>query len=132
MLMERYRSSEDPYMMAAEFVGKPWHTIPIDRLFFHRESLGMLSAAAFQALLPAYLIASLASDSVDDKYGADIRGYTLSTLKAWPHHNEEHRGLVVERLSLLTAEQRAAVASVLRLLESEWQMKDAADVLADW
>jgi len=132
MLLEGYKQSEDPYMMAAEFVGKPWQRIPLQRLVFHRESLGMLSAKAFRAYLPAYLQACLASDDPFHKYGADIRGYVLYSLKAWPHNNEYHRSTVPERLSLLDAEQRAAVAAVLRYLETHWHMNDAAAVLADW
>ena len=40
MLLDGYRDSEDAYMM----------DLPIERLFFHRESLGALGAAANRRL----------------------------------------------------------------------------------
>lgn len=132
MRMPRY-TGEDSYEMAAAFVGKPWSTIPLKELFLHREMLGTLSAAAYRAYLPAYLEACLATEDPFDKYGADLRGYLLSTLKHWPHQRGEHRAAEVrERLSLLDASQRAAVASVLRYLETRWQMGEATEVLRDW
>jgi len=58
--------------------------IPIEVLFYHRESLATLSALAVRAYLPAYLLASVASDDPLDTHGADIRGYLLSALGSWP------------------------------------------------
>jgi hypothetical protein len=40
--------------------------------------------AAYRAYLPAYLEACLATEEPYDEYGADLRGYLLSTLKHWP------------------------------------------------
>jgi hypothetical protein len=132
MRMPRY-TGDDSYEMAAALVGKHWSTIPIKELFYHREMLGTLSAAAYRAYLPAYLEACLASEDPYDKYGADLRGYLLSTLKHWPHQRGEHRAAEVrERLSLLDASQRAAVASLLRYLETRWQSEEATEVLREW
>ena len=56
----------------------------------------------------------------------------LSTLKHWPHQRGEHRAAEVrERLSLLDASQRAAVASVLRYLETTWQSEEATELLRE-
>ncbi len=132
MRLPRY-TGDDSYEMAAAFVGKPWSELAVKDLFYHRESLGTLSAPAYRACLPAYLEACLATDDPLDKYGADLRGYLLATLKHWPHQQGEHRAAdTAERLSLLDAEQRAAVAAVLRYLESRWQMADATELLRDW
>jgi dsDNA-binding SOS-regulon protein len=95
--------------------------------------LGTLSAVAYRAYLPAYLEACLADEDPYDKYGADLRGYLLATLKQRPYQSGEHREAEArERLSLLDAEQRAAVASILRYLETRWWMKEAGEVLRDW
>ncbi|MFO0575405.1 MAG: DUF6714 family protein [Polyangia bacterium] len=132
MRLPRY-TGEDSYEMASALVGKHWSTIPIKELFYHREMLGTLSAAAYRAYLPAYLEACLATEDPYDKYGADLRGYLLSTLKHWPHQRGEHRAAEVrERLSLLDGPQRAAVASVLRYLETRWQMAEATEILREW
>lgn len=132
MRMSRY-TGEDSYEMAAALVGKHWSTIPIEALFSHREMLGTLSAAAYRAYLPAYLVACLAAEDPYDKHGADLRGYLLSTLKHWPHQRGEHRAAELrERLSLLDASQRAVVASLLRYLETRWQMEEATEVLREW
>lgn len=132
MRLPRY-IGDDSYEMAADFVGKHWSTIPIQKLFYHREMLGTLSAAAYRAYLPAYLEACLATEDPFDKYGADLRGYLLYTLKHWPHQRSEHRAAETrERLSLLDAPQRAAVASLLRYLETRWRSEDAIEVLHDW
>jgi hypothetical protein len=132
MRLPRY-TGDDSYEMAAAFVGKPWSDIPLKDLFSHREMLGTMSAAAYRAYLPAYLTACLATEDPYDKYGADLRGYLVSTLKHWPHQRGEHRAAEVrERLSLLDAAQRAAVASVLRHLVTRWGMEDAGEILRDW
>ena len=131
MRLPRY-TGDDSYEMAAAFVGKHWTKLPIQVLFFHRESLWTLSAAASRAYLPAYLDACLASDDPLDKYGADLRHYLLASLKRWPHQGEHRDAETSERLSLLNAEQRATVADVLRYLETVWHMEDAAEVLRDW
>jgi len=132
MRLPRYKG-DDSYEMAAAFVGKRWSELTLQELFYHRESLGTLSAKAYQAYLPAYLEACLATEDPFDKYGADLRGYLVATLKHWPHQQGEHRAAdTKERLSLLDADQRAAVADVLRYLESRWQLQEAGEILRDW
>lgn len=132
MRLPRY-TGDDSYEMAKAFVGRSWRDIPLRELFYHRESLATLNATAYRAYLPAYLEASLATDDPFDKYGADIRSYLLSTLKHWPHQKGAHRAAETqERLSLLDAEQRAAVAGVLRYLESKWESTEASEILLDW
>jgi hypothetical protein len=132
MLLPRYRNGEDAYEMAAAFAGRPWAEIPIRELFYHREMLATLSAVAYRAYLPAYLIASMASEDWFDKYNADIHFYLVMGLKVWPHQIEEYASDTPERLSLLDPAQRAAVASILRYLETRWRMKEAGEVLREW
>lgn len=132
MLLPRY-TGDDAYEMAKAFAGRTWRDIPLQELFYHRESLATLNATAYRAYLPAYLEACLATDDPFDKYGADLRSYLLSTLKHWPHQKGEHRAAETqERLSLLDADQRAAVADVLRYLESKWDSPEASEILRDW
>jgi hypothetical protein len=130
MRLPRY-TGDDSYEMAIAFLGKRWTEIPIETLFVHRESLGTLAPNAFRAYLPAYLDAALASDDPLDKYGPDIRHYLLATLKGWSHQTAERATETRERLSALTADQRAAVAEVLRYLAAK-HSEDAAEVLRDW
>lgn len=129
MRIPRY-TGDDSYEMAAAFLGKRWDELPLDVLFFHRESLMTLSAAAYRAYLPAYLDACLGSDDPFDKHGPDIRHYLLATLDHGSHQTDEHRALeTVERLSLLDAEQREALADVLSYLVTKWHMEEAAELL---
>ena len=126
-------TGDDSYAMAAAFLGKRWTDIPIETLFFHRESLGTLAPSAYRAYLPAYLDASLASDDPLDRYGADLRQYLLLTLEHWPHQAGEAPAIQTrERLAVLDPQQRAAVAEVLGYLASHWHSEDAAEVLRDW
>jgi hypothetical protein len=47
--------------------------------------------------------------------------------------NAEHRAAETqERLSLLDADQRAAVADVLRYLEAKWDSLEASEILRGW
>lgn len=132
MRLPRY-TGDDSYEMAAAFVGRHWSELSVRELFYHREMLGTLSAVAYRAYLPAYLAACFAAEDPYDTYGADIRFYLLSTLKHWPYQSGEHREVECrERLSLLDANQRAAVKSVLGYLETRWSMADAGEVLRDW
>ena len=88
--------------MAAALVGRKWDAVPIEVLFYHRESLATLSPQAFHAYLPAYLLACLASDDPFDKHGADIRGYLLFALGSWPHQSDPDRPAETrDRLSIL-------------------------------
>ena len=132
MRLAKY-TGDDSYEMAAALVGKKWDAVPIEVLFYHRESLATLSPLAFHAYLPAYLVACLASDDPLNKHGADIRGYLLSALGSWPHQSDPDRPAETrERLSLLDSKQRDVVANVLRYLESRWNMKDAGELLRSW
>lgn len=131
MRLPRY-TGDDSYEMAAAFAGKRWSELPIAELFAHRESLATLGAKAYRAYLPAYLLAAIASDDPFDKHGADLRRYLVSTLAHWPHQDEHRAAETRERLSLLDAEQRAAVAEVLRYLETKWQLADAGEILRGW
>ncbi len=132
MRLPKY-TGDDSYEMAAALVRRKWDPIPIEVLFYHRESLATLSPLTFHAYLPAYLVACLASDDPLDKHGADIRGYLLFALGNWPHQSEPDRPAETrERLSLLDPKQRDVVANVLRYLESRWNMKDAGELLRNW
>jgi hypothetical protein len=132
MCLPRY-TGDDAYEMAKAFAGRSWRDIPLQQLFYHRESLATLNAIAYRAYLPAYLEACLATNDPFDMYGSDLRSYLLSTLKHWPHQKSEHRAAETqERLSLLDADQRAAVAGVLRYLESKWDSFEAGEILREW
>lgn len=132
MRLARY-TGDDSYEMAAALLGKGWVELPIKTLFYHRESLATLSATAFRAYLPAYLLACLESDDPLDTYGADLRAYLLGALGTWPHQSDPERaGETSERLSLLDAKQHEAVTSVLRYLENRWQMANAGVLLRSW
>jgi hypothetical protein len=124
-------TGDDSYELASALLGKRWTDVPIEVLFRHRESLGTLSAAAYRAYLPAYLLAAIASDDPLDRYGPDLRHYLLSTLVQSSH--DDHRAAEIrERLSLLDADQRVAVAHVLRYLEARWNSFEAGEVLRTW
>jgi hypothetical protein len=81
MRLARY-TGDDSYEMAAAFVGKRWRELAVNELFYHRESLGTLSAAAYRAYLTAYLEACLATDDPLDKHGADLTG-AAEVLRDW-------------------------------------------------
>jgi hypothetical protein len=125
MLQQVYRDSEDAYEMMTAFRGKHWTELPISVLSHHREIIIALTGVGYRAYLPAYLTACLAND---ETYGADVRGYTLYGLRPLST-SEVHVATGRERLSLLDAKQRAAVAAVLGYLEETWRMKEAGDVL---
>ncbi|HLL20911.1 MAG TPA: DUF6714 family protein [Kofleriaceae bacterium] len=131
MRLGRY-TGDDSYEMAEALLGKRWEDVPIQVLFYHRESLTSLSAAAYRAYLPAYLHACLASDDPFDKYGADLQHYLLATLKHWPHQTDERASDTRERLSLLDEKQREVVADVLHYLATHWHSETAAELLREW
>ena len=131
MLQERCRVSEDAAAMAAAFVGRQWTTLAARELFVHREMLHTLAPAAYRACLPAYLDAAIAHDDATRSYGPDLREYVLATLD----HRSRKRAVASamdQRLGVLDARQRAAVARVLRYLVEQWESHDAAAVLAGW
>jgi hypothetical protein len=128
LLSSAYASTDDAYEMMEAFRDQHWTEIPIADLFRHREMLIALSGIGFRAYLPAYLTACL-TDS--ERYGADLRGYMLFGLRPLSE-SELHVTTSRERLSLLDKAQRAAVASVLRYLESRWKMKEAGEILHAW
>ena len=117
MRLPRY-TGDDSYEMAAALAGKHWRDVPIEQLFFHRESLATLNAVAYRAYVPAYLIAALASEHPLDRHGPDLRHYLVGTLLP----SDERR----DRLALLDAAQRAVIVDVLRYLADHWRMADAA------
>jgi len=132
MRFPRY-TGDDSYEMAVALLGKRWTDIPIETLFFHRESLGTLAPVAYRAYLPAYLDAAIASDDPLDKYSADICHYLLATMKHWSHQTDPLRGDETRaRLQALDEAQRAAVIDVLRYLSARWHMEDASEVLREW
>jgi hypothetical protein len=132
MLAEPFHRNEDAYEMAAAFVGRPWSEIPIIELFRHRESLFALSPAAYRAYLPAYLEASLASQAPLDRYGADIRGYLLYSLGTDASSSPTRVATTRARIAALDPAQRAVVGTVLHVLDEQWHMRDAAELLRGW
>ncbi|MEO8706244.1 MAG: hypothetical protein ABI867_39810 [Kofleriaceae bacterium] len=115
MLMAPFAISEDAGMLAVAIRGKPWREITEAELFFHRESLSMLSAAAYRACLPACLLACL--DANDD-----LRQYVLFGLN--PCH-EEGRGRMRERLSLLAPAELVTLRDVVAYLAVRYGDTDA-------
>lgn len=132
MLMGPYQGNDDAYMLAAEFVAKPWQEVPLGRLVFHGDFLGCLSAAGYRAALPAYLMGCVTEGPDADSCRGEIVGSLWPTLKAWPHQSEARRALAPERLSGLDRAQRAAVGSVLRYLVAVWGHSEAAEILEEW
>jgi hypothetical protein len=126
-------TGDDSYEMAAAFVGKRWMELPLETLFYHRESLGTLAPEAYRAYLPAYLDAVLAADDASDRHGADLRFYLLATLKHWSHQRDDERGVETRaRLGALDPAQRTAVGAVLRYLHSHWRSDDVSELIREW
>lgn len=128
LVQPAYASSEDAYEMRTAFAGKRWTELPIRELFRHREMVVALSGAGYRAYVAAYLKAALTDD---ETYGADLRHYLLYGLRPLSD-DPVHVQTAEERLSLLGAPQRAAIAAVLRHLAEVWRMKDAEEILRDW
>ena len=111
-------TGDDSYELAEAFVGKKWSELTPETLFYHRESLAALNAHAYRAYVAAYLLAAIASQDPLDRIGPDLRHYLVASLEPGPD--------AVERVSQLSAEQRAVVIEVLRALELQWHMPEAA------
>lgn len=111
-------TGDDSYEMAEAFVGKKWSELAPEALFYHRESLAALNAHAYRAYLAAYLLAAIASPDPLDRIGPDLRHYLVASLEPGPDTSD--------RVSQLSAEQRAAVIEVLRALATLWHMPEAA------
>jgi hypothetical protein len=68
---------------------KKWDELPIEVLFFHRESRDA-ERSRVPCVSPRLSIACLTDDPMDT-HGANVRGYLLSTLGSWPHHSDPER-----------------------------------------
>jgi hypothetical protein len=77
----------------------------------------MRSAGAYRANVAAYLLAAIASQDPFDRYGPDLRHYLVGSLEPGPE--------VTERVSQLSAEQRAVVGDGLRTLGTVWHLPEA-------
>lgn len=122
-------SSDDAYEMAAAFHGKRWDAVAIHDLFIHREMLFTLSPAAFVAYLPAYLVASLASDDPNDKYGADVASYMIAALGGTRDKSETRASTSAARLGALTKAQREAAIEVVKYQQERWDAHNAQRAL---
>lgn len=125
MLAAPYSSNDDAYEMAAAFHDKAWASVEIVELFRHREMLFALSPTAFAAYLPAYLVATLATEDPLDKYGADLRWYLMESLAAVEGSSEARKDTTAARLAALTQPQRAVAIEVVKYLEQRWNMPNA-------
>jgi hypothetical protein len=132
MLLAPYRSSIDATEMAAEFLGRSWKEIPVKELFRHREMLPTMSAAAYRAYLPGYLVACVNEDPAASKYIGDLWEYTVLSLKAWPGQEPTSASRVTERLSLMNSEQREAIRLVLRFIAERSQRAEVQSLLNEW
>jgi hypothetical protein len=111
-------TGDDSYEMAEAFVGKKWSELAPDALFYHRESLAALNAHAYRAYVAAHLLAAIASPDPFDRIGPDLRHYLVAALEPGPDASD--------RVSRLSAEQYVVVIEVLRALEAQWHMPEAA------
>src|SRR5664279_777644 len=106
MRLPKY-TGDDSYEMAAALVGRKWDVVPIEVLFYHRESLRDAEPTSVPRLSSGVSRSVLASDDPLDKHGADIRGYLLLALGSWPHQSDPDRPAETrERLSLFDSKRR--------------------------
>ncbi len=105
-----YRQSDEKF---------DWRRIPMEKLEACHSSLSFFDAKGMRFHLPAYII-------------ADLRGSKEDAVFMLTHLDEYNR----ERLSLLSLEQRAAIASYLRLLladqDDEYGGSDIRTALQDY
>jgi len=133
MLLPPYQNSIDATEMAAQFVGRVWHEIPSIELFRHREMLSTMSAAAYRALLPAYLLACVDETPASQRNVGDMWEYTYASLKAWQDDGDaDGAALAAQRLELLDERQRDAVRSVLRYIAARTARRDVQTLLDEW
>lgn len=128
ILQPAYATSEDAYDLQQILANRAWTEITRRDLFRHREMLIALTGRAFQAYVPAYLVAALADD---DEYGADLRQYLMHSL-APLSDSDIHLQTATERLSRIDPAQRTAIAETLQFLVEMYRDKAAAAVLASW
>jgi hypothetical protein len=126
ILQPAYANSDDAYELQQILSGMVWTEVSRRDLFRHREMLVALSGEAYQAYVPAYLLAAIADD---DEYGADLRQYLVHSLGPLSE-SEIHVQTAEERLSRLDVAQRAAIAETLRFLVENYRDKAAAAILS--
>lgn len=127
VLAPRFRTSIDAEEMLLAIRDKHWTELPVETTFYHREMIGALSAAGYRAYIAAFMRTSLEPG----RFAPDLIGYTVSSLHPIsdaPEDIDQAR----ERLSLLTGEQRAAIADYLRYLADEHHLGEARQVLQAW
>ncbi len=124
VLAERYRGSEDPGLMLADFRGKHWRDLPASILIRHREMLPALSAVGYRGYIAAYLRAGV----LDGPYDADLREYTLFSLVPIESHRADEEE-VRQRLSLLNRDQRDTIEAYVRYLRDGRHVSQARRVL---
>jgi len=125
MLQAPYAESEDAYELQQILADRTWSQISRRDLFRHREMLVALSGWAYQAYVPAYLVAALADD---DDYGADLRQYLAHSLAPLSDRGI-HVTTATERVSRLDGAQRAVIAGTLRFLVTTYRDTAAAELL---
>ena len=125
LLVERYRRSHDPKGLAAAFHGRHWTAVPPTELFRHRGSLCTLTAVGYRAYIGAYMKHSL----FDGPYAADLREYTLFSMRP----RSDSTADVAEaraRLAKLDTVQRTVIGRfVSHLAEAS---REAQRVLTAW
>ncbi len=127
LIAAKFADSDDVFEFATAVDGLDWKSIEVDTLFFHRESLGMLSPRGYCALLGAFIRASL----VGGPKAADITQYTLTSLH--PLSNEpEDIEVASLRLSQLSVAQRKVIAKYLRHEIAKYQDEEARKILTLW
>jgi len=124
VLAERYRGSEDPSLMLADFRDRHWRDLPAATLFRHREMLPALSAIGYRGYIAAYLRAGV----LDGPYDADLREYTLFSLVPIDKHRVDEKE-VSYRLSLLNRDQQDTIEAYVRYLKDGRHMSQAGRVL---
>ncbi len=126
MFQPRYQSSLDADEMVAEFANRPWTEISRRTLFVHRDTIILLTAEAFLAYLPAYLMACL---EPRDSYRGDLWGCTIGSLVEDPSRTIDDTR---ERTRLLDDEQRLVVAGVIGYIALWGRARSAWEALEAW
>ena len=128
MLAPRFAGSDDPVEFSKAVAGQDWRSLEAQTLFYHRESLGMLSALGYRALIAAFLRASLIGP---DDYASDLMGASVSSFHALSDEADDVEDAST-RVSLLTLQQRSAIASYLLHVAETYDDKEAKEVFASW
>ena len=98
---------------------RSWREIPDDVVVSENAGLAMVSAAAFQFFLPAYMHWVLRHFSSSDAFTVDSTIYALAPRVGTPEHR-------ISKFTLLTPAQVAAVAAFLRVMAASPSFVDAA------